>query len=586
MKNTSNSTRKLTPSRLQAYIKCPRQMYMEAGFPKKEGNPTVLEVAVNYKGILNRVCEAWFKRAGKEFTPMLTLSTAEKSCKVDYVVEGSASIELFHVVSSVMDDISEVFTKKGEPKYEFKQYFIRAALCHKIAKEIYKDKTVESHFLMLDGTKPMPVAGIEFDQFATGVWGISGQVNPELADAIKDLNITETCERYISGEIHPAYKKTLASVVSEAEYVLKAHSEPPCNITHVCANCMAKDHCMKEKYSDYGTDKTLWEINNLNYKIKNQILGGNHYKMADIPDDVLTERQQIQKEKTLTQDRAPWFNKEAFKKMTADWKYPLHCLDFETAVFPVGVFANTLPMAGVIYQYSDHEIDENGHIVKHSEYVSLEKGVNPTIALVRHLKDTLSKDNGTVVVYSQHENTYLSFAYEQILREQPEDAKELLSFVRSIITPGDEMLARTGEEPWTPVRPLGDLLEVVKASFYQKDMGGSNSIKQVLPAILASVSEVQDEWKDGYSGTNLHNQCVISLNIDGSAVSPYDMLPKFPGVELHKGDQALELYGEVMLAKCSPERLAAIKQAMLAYCEMDTLAEVLVLQGLFALSKE
>jgi len=559
---------------------------MEAGFPKKEGNPTVLEVAINFKGILNRVCEAWFHRAGMEFTPSLTLSTDNMSCKVDYTVEDSSHIGLYHVISSVLEDESEVYTKKGEPKYDYKQYFIRAALCHKIATAVYKEKRVESYLLMLDGSKPMPVAGVEYDQFATGVWGISGQVSPELADAIKRLDITETCRRYISGDINPAFKKNLTAVISEAEYALKAKTVPPCNITHVCANCTAKDHCMKEVYPDYGTERTLFEINNLNYKIKNQILGENHYKMTDIPDKVLTERQQIQKQKTLAQDPTPWFNREAFRSMTSEWKYPLHCLDFETAVFPVGVYANTLPMTGVIYQYSDHELAEDGTITKHTEYLSLEKGVNPTVGLVRHLKNTLEKDDGTVVVYSQHENTYLSFAYEQIRLEQPEDADELLSFLRSIITPTEEMLARTGEDPWTPVRPLGDLLEVVKASFYQKDMGGSNSIKQVLPAILASVGAVQEDWKDGYNGTNLKNQCIIKQNIDGTAVSPYDMLPQFPGVELHKGDQALELYGEVMLAKCTPERLAVIKKAMLAYCEMDTLAEVLVLQGLIALSKE
>ena len=58
------------------------------------------------------------------------------------------------------------------------------------------------------------------------------------------------------------------------------------------------------------------------------------------------------------------------------------------------------------------------------------------------------------------------------------------------------------------------------------------------------------------------------------------MFPEFSGIELKRGDDALEYYAEAILGTCDAARKEDIRKAALAYCEMDSLAEVILLQGL------
>lgn len=572
---------KLTPSKLLTYTKCPRRMRLDidAQAPLEKSKEGLVPLLSERRMINRRICEKALLSQGRDITPSQTFSTEFYAAKVDFSEITSDTVRLYHVTLSTYSGEETYFTKAGDPNYEHKPLFIRAAFCHKVLSELYPDKRVESHILAFRSDEPMPLNGLSFYRLRDDIWGMQGDVSEECFRYIVDTDISGTCLRYMRGELNVCYKTTLDNAIERARMYLDGDI-PACEITHACGNCAYKDRCLDEAYPsrDKGAH-TIFEINSFNYMEKNKLLKTGKYLMSEVPGEKLNTRQVRQIEATLSRDSAPRFDAAEYVRRTSELVYPLHCIDFETAVFPGGTYKNTCPMKGVSYQFSEHILDRELNIIGHREYINLNGGDNPTVEFVRALKKALSGDMGTPVIYSKHENTYLCFAYEQILREKPADMGELLTFLRSITTPTEDLIKVLGGETWTPAREMFDLLELVRDCFYQRDMKSSYSIKSVLPAILTSSGKLREIWSGGYNGTNLHRQRIVELNGD-SAVSPYSLLPKFSGIELKRGDDALEYYAEAILGTCDAARKEDIRKAALAYCEMDTLAEVILLQGL------
>ena len=82
-------------------------------------------------------------------------------------------------------------------------------------------------------------------------------------------------------------------------------------------------------------------------------------------------------------------------------------------------------------------------------------------------------------------------------------------------------------------RDMIDLLELVKKYYYHPLMGGSNSLKYVLPAVLNSSEYIQAKYSQPIYGKN---SAIKSLNFDdgwvwikkdgyGNIISPYKLLP-------------------------------------------------------------
>ena len=149
-----------------------------------------------------------------------------------------------------------------------------------------------------------------------------------------------------------------------------------------------------------------------------------------------------------------------------------------------------------------------------------------------------------------------------------------------------------------------DLWAVVKKYFMHKDMKGSNSIKQVLPAVLKSSSFLQKKYG---SGKVYGSKAMPSKNIKpedakdwivreaGEIVNPYkhlDDISTFLGVspeELAAFDAGAEDSGDYKIANGGAALAAytklqftngpmttALKTALLRYCELDTLSMVFI----------
>jgi hypothetical protein len=144
-----------------------------------------------------------------------------------------------------------------------------------------------------------------------------------------------------------------------------------------------------------------------------------------------------------------------------------------------------------------------------------------------------------------------------------------------------------------------DMWEMVKRYYYAPDTNGSNSIKKVLPAVLAQSKFLQEHYSKpiygavgGIPSKNFKNQIWIKSDAD-KLVDPYKQLPKmFQDVsnrdfqklcdlddELREGGAAMTAYARLQFEDLPDAARQEIESALLRYCELDTLAMVMIYQA-------
>ena len=304
------------------------------------------------------------------------------------------------------------------------------------------------------------------------------------------------------------------------------------------------------------------------------------------------ERQDIQRVKSIKQDYSPQIHRQALKEYFSAWEYPFHCIDFETTTVALPFHKNMRPYEQIAFQFSHHILHEDGRVVHHNEWISSTQGEFPNFQFVRELKRSLAGE-GTIFRYAAHENTVLCQILKQLENSDESDKADLISFIETITTKKEKT-----EVLWHGDRSMVDLCKVVKSCYYSLYAGGSNSIKYVLPAILNSSKYLQKLYGKNIYGSstmpskNFSSQCWIVK--DGRKIrDPYDILPPvFSRVEdallekmlmdhdaeLTDGGAAMAAYGMMQFTIMSDDERAMLRKALLRYCELDTLAMVMILQ--------
>ena len=161
------------------------------------------------------------------------------------------------------------------------------------------------------------------------------------------------------------------------------------------------------------------------------------------------------------------------------------------------------------------------------------------------------------------------------------DHAELVAFIESITQP------RRKEAGWQPgPRNMVDLWDLTKKYYYDPLMRGSNSIKQVLPAVLATSPALRALYPEYY-------------DTHGQPGDPYAQLPTlFEGLSEHDREQilrgaiyleesgaiadggaAMTAFARMQYTEMSTAERAALCTALRQYCELDTLAMVMIIQA-------
>ena len=279
-----------------------------------------------------------------------------------------------------------------------------------------------------------------------------------------------------------------------------------------------------------------------------------------------------------------------------DWKFPLHMIDFETTAVALPFYKGMRPYEQVAFQFSHHIIEEDGSIRHAGQYLNTAKHHFPNFEFVRELKRQLEGDNGTIFRYAAHENTILRAIHEQLEASSEPDRYELMSFIDSITH------YKVGNTEVAGPRDMVDLLVMVRHYYYHPSMKGSNSIKVVLPAILNSSKAIQRKYEQPIYGSVIPScnfdaasaKAWISFGADGKVENPYkhlDTIASFLQVtpeelehfdttrqmadeSIANGGAALAAYTKLQFSDevCTD----ALAQALLRYCELDTMSMVFI----------
>ena len=312
------------------------------------------------------------------------------------------------------------------------------------------------------------------------------------------------------------------------------------------------------------------------------------------------ERQWLQVRKSQRKDEA-FELRGALKDEIASWVYPLHFIDFETMSPAIPMHHGCHPYEVLAFQFSHHVMQEDGTVEHVGEYIEPKRGAFPNFDFVRALKAELEGDEGTIFRYAPHENTVLCGIRRQLKREaaKPEgegyaDAQELIDFIESITHP----TKRDAGEWDTGPRDMVDLLVMVKRYYFDPRMKGSNSIKQVLPAVLNSSYFLKEKYRRPVHSLNFINQVWLKEE-HGEVLDPYELLPTMfegfsakdralllsndgepeQGSSINNGGAAMTAFARMQFTEMTEKEREHLRAMLLKYCELDTLAMVMIFEA-------
>lgn len=320
--------------------------------------------------------------------------------------------------------------------------------------------------------------------------------------------------------------------------------------------------------------------------------GGMDYKGTSAP------RQHLQMQKVLAQDDTEWIDPALFDEV-ASWTWPLHFIDFETSIVALPFTCGRRPYEQTAFQFSCHTLHRDGRLI-HQEWIEGRAGIFPNYEFVRRLKAALQGDDGTILRYAAHENTVLREIHRQLEqdRDTVPDAEVLMAWIDGITHFEIETLdGKCAEDQGA--RNMVDLCELVKKHYYQRRMKGSNSIKKVLPAVLSVSEALREKYSKPYEGTNHHGQIwwrrdpatgevmdpykLLSPLIDEANLSEDQSLALENGGVIDDGGSALVAYGKLQFEDLPSEDRTRLVDSLLRYCELDTLAMVMIVEHWLAL---
>ena len=310
----------------------------------------------------------------------------------------------------------------------------------------------------------------------------------------------------------------------------------------------------------------------------------------DRPGLSLSQRQWLQVTKCVAEDGSSHLDRDNLRAEMAGWKFPLHFIDFETCRAAIPFHRGGRPLDLVAFQFSHHVLRADGSLEHIGEFLCTQQGVNPNAAFVTALREQLGSDDGAILHYAPHEVSTLRTIAGQIRanREEIHEADDLLTFIDTIAPVGERQ----------PDRQVIDLCRLVKRFYYAPRTKGSNSIKDVLPAILRESEFLRKKYSrpiygaaGGIVSRNFVDMAWVDQT-DGTTRDPYMLLPPIecdtPQAAngggkylktLRNGGAAMQAYADLVLADWSDDRQQAVRRALLRYCELDTLAMVFIVEA-------
>jgi hypothetical protein len=558
--------------------------------------------------------------------------------RTDLIVEEGNIIKLYEVKAKSWDDRVEFLktNKLGQTSISSKwaPYLYDVAFQKWVVSKGNPGKEVRAHFVLVDKTKEATINGLN-QIFKLKKQGNRNSVevdrNITQADLgyipLKVINVEEACAWIYSNPVDINLNQTwmfedLIHFLSESyernEIVWPASLSTTCktcefiNDDYPVGSRSGFHECWKHMASfadeDFKQDLVLdlWcgasgPTSHVNNAIAQNIFHLKHveeslYVSKTIsglkPGLSATQRRTIQILKSKTNDFTPYLDIDGLEDIFDTYPAPYHFIDFETTMVAIPFHKDRKPYEAIAFQYSYHLMDEKCNITHKNQYLSFDKGVFPNYSFLRELRKDLSGKPGTIFRYHNHENTYLNHIYKQLLRETTSsvpDKQDLMAFIQEI-----SHSSKDTPDQWQSASEMKDLFELVIRYFYSLYAKGSNSIKDILPAVIQSSSYIRDKYSNPIYGT----AAMPSLNFnephvwitEAAKFNPFKTLPVlFTDLdkmsfdltdldmdELSDGGAAMMAYAHLQFTNLPEEQREKYRDGLLRYCELDTMAMVMI----------
>jgi hypothetical protein len=305
----------------------------------------------------------------------------------------------------------------------------------------------------------------------------------------------------------------ILNMIAEIERVFALETEPQCDIGKHCSKprpCGYKDWCFRNL-----PENNVFDIGfGMRMRLKESAYKSGIVSFVDVLSGGTPLNRMQRRQVTSTLNNSPsHIDRTAIWEFLDTIRYPLYHLDFETMQPCIPIFDNCKPYAQIPTQYSLHIQESQGSEPNHREFLA-EHGSDPRRELAERLCADIPANSCVIAYNSAFEKMILKGLAELF----PDLAEHLLSF------------------------DVIDLAVPFKSgAYYCREIGGSFSIKKVLPALCPP----QDYPELDYGKLAIQN-----------------------------GAMAMNAFAE---SGDNPD----VRVALLAYCRLDTLAMVRVLGKLY-----
>jgi hypothetical protein len=287
----------------------------------------------------------------------------------------------------------------------------------------------------------------------------------------------------------------------------------------------------------------------------NQLIHEGKVSLFDVQPENLSGKRGVRQQLQLNNEE--WIDPNISRVLT-QLEYPLFFIDFETASTALPYHIDMSPYETVAFQWSCHVIDTPESEPQHFEWINTEPTF-PNFRFAEILMEVVG-DKGTPLMWSSHENTVLRAVYEQMQKRNYYNPK-LSTWLEQMVKFNSKDTGR-----------FVDMNTITQNHYFHPDMKGQTSIKATLPAIWNNNLELHEiPWFSRFSKIK-----------NGEVLSPYKALEEFLiDGETHQvshGTAAMRAYDRMLYGKekDNPEFKEKWKKALLDYCQLDTLAMVIV----------
>ena len=300
-----------------------------------------------------------------------------------------------------------------------------------------------------------------------------------------------------------------------AKKLLQQEEEPTMDIWE---GCKKPYDCSFYKYcSRHLPSPSVFDLYRMRFSDKLKYYRQGVVTFEDVKNEKLTPVRRIQVDSTL--NNLPNIDKDVIKEFLEELSYPLYFLDFETMQPAIPLFDGTKPYQQIPFQYSLHIIEKEGGELLHKEHLGI-SGTDTRRALAEQLCEDIPLDVCTLAYNKAFECTRI----KEMADSFPDLAEHLMNIHDNIV----------------------DLMvPFQKGAYYLPIMGGSFSIKVVLPSLFPN-----DPALDYH-------------NLKGG---------------VHNGSEAMTVFPQI--AQMETEQQEMTRRALLDYCCLDTLAMVKIWERL------